>query len=254
REWLLKAARGEIDEPRALRQVQIMRGRLEAGDLDPELAAALKEGDEKYPPEVDPVRYVAIRVGPDPIETDPATNEAIDRLLEELPDIDPQDLPDDPEDLSIADSIRRNLRTTEQILDLPPPEWLIGNYLVKNSLALLYGPSGCGKTFLSLDWALHVATGSYWHGNQVDGGSVLYIAAEGVAGIGKRAKAWMDHHRFYDLGKYHPIHWLPEAVNIAEPASVWGLIEVVEELQPALIVIDTLARSIVGADENSAKD
>src|SRR5690606_10613297 len=93
-----------------------------------------------------------------------------------------------------------------------------------------------------------------WNGNRVDGGSVLYIAAEGVAGIGKRVKAWMDHNRIYDLDRHHPIHWLPEAVNIAEPASVWGLIEVVEELQPALIVIDTLARSIVGADENSAKD
>src|SRR5690606_28789435 len=118
----------------------------------------------------------------------------------------------------------------------------------------VYGPSGCGKTFLALDWALHVATGSYWHGNRVEAGPVLYIAAEGVAGIGRRVKAWLSHNRIYDLSRHHPIHWLPEAVNVAEPASVWGLIEVAEELQPALIVIDTLARAIVGADENSAKD
>src|SRR5690606_30374297 len=147
----------------------------------------------------------------------------------------------------------RSLRTTAQIVDLPPPEWLIDGYLAKNSLALLYGPSGCGKTFLALDWALHVATGSFWNGNRVDGGSVLYIAAEGVAGIGKRVKAWMSHCRFYVASKYHLINWLPEAVNLAEPASVWGLIDVVEQLQPALIATDTLARPIVGPDDNSAQ-
>src|SRR5690606_1616877 len=253
REWLLKAARGDIATNAAIRQVQIMRARLKAGELDPELAAALEEGDARYPGDAE--RFVELRIGPDPVETDPATTEAFERIIENLPDIDPENLPDiDLRDLPPADRIKRSLRTTAQIVDLPPPEWLIDGYLAKNSLALLYGPSGCGKTFLALDWALHVATGSFWNGNRVDGGSVLYIAAEGVAGIGKRVKAWMDHNRIYDLDRHHPIHWLPEAVNIAEPASVWGLIEVVEELQPALIVIDTLARSIVGADENSAKD
>lgn len=253
REWLLKAARGDIATNAAIRQVQIMRARLKAGELDAELAAALEEGDARYPGDAE--RFVDIRVGPERVETDPATTEEFERIIERLPDIDPEDLPDiDPRDLPPADRIKRSLRTTAQIVDLPPPEWLIDGYLAKNSLALLYGPSGCGKTFLALDWALHVATGSYWHGNRVDAGPVLYVAAEGVAGIGRRVKAWMEHNGIYDLDKYCPIHWLPEAVNIAEPASVWGLIEVVEELQPSLIVIDTLARSIVGADENSAKD
>ena len=173
--------------------------------------------------------------------------------LEELLDGDPQDQPDDDDllGLSLEDRIERKLLTTEQILDLPPPEWLIDNYLVKNSLAVLYGPSGCGKTFLALDWALHVAAGSYWHDNRVDGGSVLYIAAEGVAGIGKRVKTWMGHNRIHNLDR---IHWLPEAVNVAIPETVAALIEVAKRLQPSLIVVDTLARSIVGVDENSAKD
>src|SRR5690606_41685819 len=116
------------------------------------------------------------------------------------------------------------------------------------------GPSGCGETFLALDWALSIATGAHWNSSRVAPGPVVYVAAEGLAGIGRRVKAWMEHNRIHDPGKFHPVHWLPEAVNIADPDSVWGLIEVVEELQPSLIVIDTLARSIVGVDENSAKD
>ena len=39
-----------------------------------------------------------------------------------------------------------------------------------------------------------------------------------------------------------------------QPASASALIEVVDELQPVLVVIDTLARCLVGGDENSARD
>ena len=166
---------------------------------------------------------------------DPTTNEAFERII-------------------AVDRIRSSLRGTDQIIDLPPPDWLIRNYLVKNTLATLYGPSGCGKTFLALDWALSIATGSHWNSNRVAPGPVLYIAAEGVAGIGRRVKVWMDHHGIHDPGRFHPVHWLPEAVNIADADSVWGLIEAAEELQPSMIVVDTLARSIVGVDENSARD
>ena len=48
--------------------------------------------------------------------------------------------------------------------------------------------------------------------------------------------------------------WLPEAVNLYSPQWASALAEVVAERCPSLVVIDTFARSIVGADENSAKD
>src|SRR5690606_19173458 len=71
---------------------------------------------------------------------------------------------------------------------------------------------------------------------------------------GKRVKAWMEHNHVDDLGEHHAIHWLPDPVNVADTDAVGSLIRVAKELKPSLIVFDTLARSIVGADENSAKD
>ena len=78
---------------------------------------------------------------------------------------------------------------------------------------------------------------------------MLYVVAEGVSGVGIRAEAWDQFH-----GTAGGVTWLPEAVNIYSPRWASALAEVVAEKRPALVVIDTFARSIVGADENSAKD
>lgn len=153
---------------------------------------------------------------------------------------------------SLAERIRGALLDTAGIRALPPPEPLIDSYLVKDSLAVLYGPSGAGKTFLTIDWAIHVADMPWWNGHDVHGGPVVYVIAEGASGVGRRIDAWTGHH-VTNLGK-HPIHWLPQAVNLTDLAEVYAFIEVATALDPVLIVFDTLARCIAGADENSARD
>lgn len=50
------------------------------------------------------------------------------------------------------------------------------------------------------------------------------------------------------------VTWLPEAVNIYSPDWASAITDVVGEMRPALVVLDTFARCIVGADENSARD
>lgn len=146
----------------------------------------------------------------------------------------------------------RAKRLDSKALDaLPPPQPLIDGILYRNTLALLYGRPGTGKSFVAGDWALHVATGSWWHRREVHRGPVLYIAAEGSAGLAQRKHAWCEHHRLHDLDG---MFWLPDTVNLLNPDWSTALAHLVDEMQPALVVIDTLARSMVGGDENAAAD
>lgn len=138
------------------------------------------------------------------------------------------------------------------IKDLPRPEPLVDGLLDRNTLAALYGPSGSGKSFVAVALALHVGTGTWWFGREVREGGVLYVAGEGAAGIGARVDAWQHHQRLYgDLGS---VSWLTFPPNLSDVAWSAATAELAAELGPSLVVIDTLARSMVGADENSAKD
>ena len=150
-------------------------------------------------------------------------------------------------------NIAGKLLTTAALADLPPLEPLVNSYLYRDTLAMLYGPSGGGKTFLSVAWALHVATGSWWEGHRVEQTPVLYVIAEGARMVGQRVDAWTDHHG-RDLNEAEPIHWHPAAINLSERNQAEALATVAADLGVGLVVIDTLARCAVGAEENSAKD
>jgi hypothetical protein len=165
------------------------------------------------------------------------------------PDPDPTELPGiSPK----VEKIREGWLSTEQLEALPPPQPLVGGMLNLDSLAEVYGPPGTGKSFLTLDLAMHVARGAWWQGREVVGGPVVYVVAEGAHGFVTRTAAWRKHNRM--TREVHPIHWLPFAVNIADAEWTEALAAEVARLRPALVVLDTLARSIVGVDENSAKD
>lgn len=143
---------------------------------------------------------------------------------------------------------------TEELLKLPAPTWLIQDVLPSNGLMGLYGPSGCGKTFVALDMALSVASGVPWQDKGVEAGFVLYVSAEGKAGLGKRIRAWLTHH---ELGAADPdIGWVTEGLPIyGGSQDLDVLFERFEELDrhPSLVIIDTLARCFEG-DENLQKD
>lgn len=175
-------------------------------------------------------------------------DENVAAILDGLPIPDP----DDP--VSPAERIAAGMLTTTELRQLPPPSPLIDGLVNLDSLAVLFGPSGSSKSFVGIDWALSVATGSWWHGRKVQPGPVVYIAAEGAHGIGARVNAWCSHHQVHDLDAHHPIHWLPRAVNLHDAAQAGALAEVCGGLGPVLVVIDTLARCSAGADENAAKD
>jgi predicted transcriptional regulator len=92
-------------------------------------------------------------------------------------------------------------------------------------------------------------------GREVQRGSVIYIAGEGSAGLPPRVKAWKRAHGF--VGRAD-VHFLTTAVPLLEREAADDFLRAIRERlhgrQPVLIVLDTLARSMVGGDENSGRD
>lgn len=137
------------------------------------------------------------------------------------------------------------------------PEWLIDGLIEVSTLAMCFGSAGSGKSFAVLDMALCIASGTPYHGHEVQQGSVFYIAGEGLSGMSRRAAAWQKHN---EVGKGQAQFYLsnravimsdPDAVDVLR-AEIAALVEVAGK--PRLLVIDTLARSLGGASENDGKD
>ena len=150
------------------------------------------------------------------------------------------------------DVIRSKAITTSDLANIPMPEALVDGYLFRDSLAWLIGPSGVGKSFVAVDIAMKIATGGgTWHNKDVKAGRVLYVAAEGVAGMNMRTQAWR---KLYGVTEEPDAMWIPMAINVSDARWAEGLAEYVAEESFDLVVLDTLARSSVGAEENSAMD
>ena len=135
----------------------------------------------------------------------------------------------------------------EPVLDRP---YLVKNWLDRGGLSVVFGPSNVGKSFFALDLAHHVAKGRAWGGRRVRPGRVLYVAAEGGASFANRVAALDD-----------PEFWiLARPITLAGKDSQAGpLAEMLLHLSTQsgafdLIIVDTLARVMGGADENVAPD
>jgi len=154
-------------------------------------------------------------------------------------------------DLSIPDTFE--IYDINYLRRMPPVDFVVDNLLTKHGLAVLYGEPGAGKSFLAIDLALCMAYGKAWHGNPVEQGAVLYIAGEGVGGLGKRVKAWQSHYQMTDEA---PFYVLPTAVRFREPEDIERLLRTIDALGQTFtaVYIDTVARALLGGDENSSTD
>jgi len=134
-----------------------------------------------------------------------------------------------------------------------PIRWLIRGWVQCDALHMVFGPSGEGKTFTVLDWAMHIASGlPAWQGCRVHQGAVVYLAGEGHHGLRGRIKAWMQH---FEPSASLPLHFSRSGCDLNLPAGFNKVISGIDALatKPVLIVVDTLARFLVG-DENTTED
>ncbi|WP_412505794.1 helicase RepA family protein [Roseovarius sp. SYSU LYC5161] len=152
---------------------------------------------------------------------------------------------------SRASEIETRLVSLSAIEAVLTNNYMVKGWLDRNCLSMLYGPSNAGKTFVALDIAMHIAAGSEWRGRRVNGGPVLYIAAEGGAGIRNRLAAIKRDKP--DLASA-PFTLLPVGLDLHGQGDAMAVCEIMPDADPALVVIDTLARSMGSGDENTAKD
>ncbi len=152
-----------------------------------------------------------------------------------------------------APSSRFVLKTMRDLKALPPREWLVNGILPAGCLAELHGRPGAGKTFLVLSLAASVSTGISFYGHEVKAGPVVYVAAEGDDGLLPRLQAWCAVNNIDGLPNLHVIS---HSVNLLHSSDVNALLNTLGSLSsaPVLVIVDTLARCMVGGDENSAKD
>jgi AAA domain len=153
-----------------------------------------------------------------------------------------------PGEPSRLDRLRAALVDTDGLDHIPEPQPLVPGVLYRDSLAWLYGTPGCGKSFVAIDVAGCVGTGQIWQGyGPAERGPVLYLVAEGVSGIKQRVRAWEHAMRQRMTG----VLFLPVAVQAGNDADWQAFVDLVAELRPALVVVDTQARVTVGMEENS---
>jgi hypothetical protein len=130
---------------------------------------------------------------------------------------------------------------------------LVDGLLGTVGMTVAYGESTAGKTFVIVDLSCRIAVGKPWRGLPVEQGVVVYIAAEAPASVERRVWAWKDHHDVDHV----PLVILRSTVNLLSTdtdAILAWLAEIKKEHGGiALVVIDTLARAMVG-NESSSED
>lgn len=147
-----------------------------------------------------------------------------------------------------------------EVRNIPQLQPLVGNLLVRQTLAALLGPSGAGKSMVGLDLALHVATGRSWRGHEVSQGAVVWLAAESMEYTANRMEAWCNVQGV--APESLPFDLLDGYLSLTDVQPGGGLEELILTLKEteqergplALIVVDTVARTFGDGDENSNDD
>jgi putative DNA primase/helicase len=100
--------------------------------------------------------------------------------------------------------------------------------------------------------ALAIASGADWLGRKTLQRPILYVAAEGVLGMKLRIQAHQERFGLNDDN----VRFIGLPFNVRDTVDVDAILAAIDHpgFKPNLIIVDTLARVAVGADENSAKD
>jgi len=127
-----------------------------------------------------------------------------------------------------------------QAADYPEMEWLVDGVLPARGLVVLAGRPKSGKSWLVLDLALSVAAGADCMGRPVGTtGATIYLALEdSPARIKERSEI---------IGLSSDNAYIATSWWAADQGGYEELQEMVRELQPKLIIIDTLAAFKAGS-------
>lgn len=140
----------------------------------------------------------------------------------------------------------------DDIEKLQPPTYAIDGLVTELGFTLIWGKQASYKSFVALDMGLSMAYGLPYHGREVLPKRVLYIAGEGASGFKKRIAAWRKYHD--RLGHKGDFQMLATAVNLVSKQAANELVAAINALENPFdyVFVDTVARAMLGAEENDA--
>ena len=146
---------------------------------------------------------------------------------------------------------KNELQTHSQLMDKPliPIKFLIDQMLVKPGLGVLGGKKKTGKSYLASDSAISVAQGKPFLGFTTIKAKVVYFALED--GERRTKQRLLQKKAPRDLDIFYFYKW--PALNTDLGRRLF--IEMIKELKPGYIVIDTLASSknkLIDENDNNA--
>jgi hypothetical protein len=131
--------------------------------------------------------------------------------------------------------------------------YLIKGILPRGGLTVAWGPPKCGKSFWDFDAAMHIARGIPYRGRRVQAGGVVYLALEGGEGFRRRIEAYRRRHDVGDV----PFHLVTDRLDLVGQherliLEIKAQLGIKDDLigAPALVVIDTLNRSLAGSESS----
>lgn len=137
-----------------------------------------------------------------------------------------------------------------------PQNYLVDQFIPYPGRILLIAPSKKGKSFLGMQLGLAVAKGESFMGRKSTSSRVLYLQYDTPPKIWLKRMADVrkygltGHSNFITLDHREPDY--RKRIDIRKnPSDVLYLKEVVEQIQPKLVIIDTL-RKMFSGDENSS--
>lgn len=164
-----------------------------------------------------------------------------------------------------ADDLAQKLDALNLLIRLPgdfspslDDHALVQGLLPEKALAAMIGASNTGKSALALDLSVSVARGVPFRGLRVRQCAVLYVATEGAQGLQNRIAALRVAR---ELAPDAALGLVTVSVDLcSSPADSSRIVAACTTLKlktghpVGLVVIDTVARAMNGADENSGAD
>ncbi|RBP18158.1 AAA domain-containing protein [Roseiarcus fermentans] len=128
-------------------------------------------------------------------------------------------------------------------------QYLIKSLFPSEGLAVIWGEPKCGKSFWTFDAVMHVALGRPYRGLRVKKGAVIYCALEGARGFARRVAAF----RKEKVNGETPNAWLMTTpLDLVKDAK--ALVDDIRRQlggqRPAIVIIDTLNRSMSGSESS----
>jgi hypothetical protein len=129
--------------------------------------------------------------------------------------------------------------------------YLVKGLIPRTGLIVVWGPPKSGKSFIVFDLVMHIALDRPYRGRRVHPGTVVYCAFEGQTGSEARRAAFR---KKFLADNHEPVPFYLEPVTLDLVKDAPELIRVIRhelgDVKPAVIVLDTLNRSLRGSESS----